>query len=175
MELQYAPQSKSRNRVWTVWPPDWSLRSGSGRSVFSPRVRTHQRDGVPRPLHYSDWRRVGRLVASSGYGLASLKTGLRIRPTLLWTILLFQFFAYFGAEDCEFASRGSTVLPGTTRPASFLEAFCFNATNTRWRQSGPGPDSEPMGELGYFVVGIEILGFMLGKSPRGKPLATSVL
>jgi len=159
MELQYAPQSKNQNRVSIVLASGLVTTVAALVGVFLLQALAHiNAMGLHIPLGAA---LVG-VVASSGYGVASYRLGLRIRRTLLWTILLFQFLAYFGAEYCTFASRPPIVLPGTARPATFPEAFRFNATNMRLRFSGPGPDSEPLGDVGYFMVGLEILGFMLG-------------
>lgn len=122
---------------------------------------------------------VGSLIvgvaASSGYGLASYFTGLKIRKGLLWTILLFQLVAYFGAEYVEFASQGPLYRRSTNARVNFVEYFHYRVTHFVWETtSGESPYSsppdpfarprqpQPLGNMGYLVVGIEVLGFALG-------------
>lgn len=102
------------------------------------------------------------LAASSGYGIASYLTGLKIRKTLLWSILLLQVGAYFSAQYVTFLSQGPLFLRDTGHQVTFPEYFNIMATNFAWKkESGRGTDA-PLGEAGYFFIGLEILGFAAG-------------
>lgn len=99
------------------------------------------------------------LAASSGYGLASWFSGIKITRSLLWSILLFQTFAYFAAQFIEFKSLGLTHQDGT--PVSFFEFFDFTTRSFSWKQKD-GSIGQPLGLWGYAIRGLEIVGFVAG-------------
>jgi len=101
------------------------------------------------------------LVASSGYGLASWLTGVKIRRKLLLTIVLLQILAYFAAQYVEFASMGPLVEKSTGKVLTFPRYYHLNAVNFAW-QKDDGKPGEPMGEAGYFFRLLEIVGFVGG-------------
>src|SRR6185295_12313485 len=59
------------------------------------------------------------VAASSGYGLASWLTGIKITKSLLWIVLALQVAAYFVAQFIEFQSL-HLVHQKTGQPVGFL-------------------------------------------------------
>ena len=99
------------------------------------------------------------LVAASGYGLASWFSGIKITRGLLWTVLILQVAAYFGAQYIEF--KGRDLIHRDGRPVGFLEYFDFAARSFAWKQKD-GSMGQPLGAWGYAFRGLEIAGFALG-------------
>src|SRR5882724_1379964 len=58
------------------------------------------------------------IVASSGYGLASWFSGIKITRGLLWLVLGLQLIVYFGVQYIEFASL--KLVHKDNRPVGFL-------------------------------------------------------
>jgi len=99
------------------------------------------------------------IVASSGYGLASWFSGIKITRGLLWMVLVLQIIVYFGAQYIEFANL--KLVHKDNRPVGFLEYFDFAARSFAWKQKD-GSSGEPLGLWGYAFRGLEILGFAAG-------------
>jgi hypothetical protein len=162
MELAYAPHEKPRSRALVV------LVAGLASTILALV-------GVLLLSHYADENIMGwyanyiipagavlvGLVASSGYGLASWITGVKIRRKLLLTILLLQVLAYFAAQYVEFASMGPLVEKSTGKVLTFARYYHLNAVNFAWQEDN-GKPGEPMGESGYFFRLLEIVGFVGG-------------
>lgn len=100
------------------------------------------------------------VVASSGYGLASWFSGIKITRLLLWLILVLQLAAYFAAQYIEFNSR-HLVYHKTGKPVGFIEYFDATARSFAWKQSD-GSMGQPLGIWGYAFRGLEIVGFAAG-------------
>jgi hypothetical protein len=99
------------------------------------------------------------LAAGSGYGIASWRTGLKIRRSLLWAVLGLQLGAYVTAEYIEFRdlARAAGVQPDAR---TFAHYYHFKATHFAWSDHGrPG---QPLGAWGYFFVGLGVIGFAAG-------------
>lgn len=169
VELQYAPQAKSPTRVVPV-----ILAGLFTTAIALVGVYVVDATGETNVMgwHANYVLPVGALlvglVASSGYGIASWVTGLKIRRGLLWTILLLQVLAYFGAQYVAFASRGPLFLRGTTHRLTFPEYFDLVTRSFTWKEENSTPtpvrgkESQPLGGWGYLFVGLEILGFAGG-------------
>ncbi|MGO9001039.1 MAG: hypothetical protein ACLQHM_03635 [Limisphaerales bacterium] len=100
------------------------------------------------------------VVASSGYGLASWFSGIKINRSLLWMVLVLQLAAYFAAQYIEFKGRHLIHLrDGTT--VGFIEYFDAMARSFGWKQDNGSPGT-PRGVWGYAFRGLEILGFAAG-------------
>jgi hypothetical protein len=99
------------------------------------------------------------LAASSGYGIASWLTGIKITRHLLWVVVIFQFFAYFTAQYIEFKNLRLIHRDGT--PVGFFEYFDFAARSFAWKQKDGRP-GEPLGSWGYVFRGLEVIGFVGG-------------
>ncbi len=99
------------------------------------------------------------IVASSGYGLASWLSGVKITRGLLWTVLVLQLAAYFAAQYIEFANLKLVHHDG--RPVGFFEYFDLAARSFAWKQKD-GSMGQPLGAWGYAIRGLEILGFAAG-------------
>jgi hypothetical protein len=99
------------------------------------------------------------LVASSGYGVASWFSGAKITRKLLWTVLAFQFIAYFAAQYIEFNNLHLVHRNGS--PVGFFEYYDFMARTFAWKQD-KGGFGEPLGIWGYAFRGLEVLGFVGG-------------
>src|SRR5258708_3259201 len=107
---------------------------------------------------------VGALIvgvaASSGYGLASWFSGVKITRTLLLIVLALQLGAYFAALYIEFANLHLVHrLDGSQ--VGFFEYYDFIARGFAWKQSN-GSTGEPLGLWGYFFRGLEVVGFVGG-------------
>lgn len=100
------------------------------------------------------------MVASSGYGLASWFTGVKITRTLLWTVLALQVGVYFAAQYIEFKNL-HLVHRGTGVPVGFFEYYDAVARAFAWQQQNGSP-GEPLGVFGYFFRLLEVVGFALG-------------
>lgn len=102
------------------------------------------------------------IVAGSGYGVASYVTGLRIRRGALLAVLGLQLAAYAAAQYLEFRSltRESPLVGDDGAPLTFAGYYHFRATSFAWKDHGrPG---QPIGEWGYFFLGLGVVGFALG-------------
>ena len=99
------------------------------------------------------------VVASSGYGLASWFSGIKITRSLLWIVLALQLAAYFAAQYIEF--KGLHLVRGDGRPVGFVEYFDLAARSFAWKQKDRSP-GEPLGMWGYAFRALEILGFAAG-------------
>jgi hypothetical protein len=100
------------------------------------------------------------IVASSGYGLASWFSGVKITKALLWIVLGLQLLAYFAAQYIEFKSL-HLVHRSTGAPVGFVEYYDFQARSFAWKKDN-GQAGEPLGMWGYAFRGLEMLGFVGG-------------
>ena len=100
------------------------------------------------------------VVASSGYGLASWFSGIKITRSLIWIILAFQLAAYFAAQYIEFKSL-HLVYQNNGTPVGFIEYYDATARSFAWKQSD-GSMGQPLGAWGYAFRGLEIVGFAAG-------------
>lgn len=163
MELQYAPPAKSPARVIRVIAAGLASTAATLVGVYVLDVWGGENImGWHADYVFPIGAIVVGLAASAGYGVASWITGLKIRKTLLWTILLLQVGAYFGAQYVTFASRGPLILRGTSHQVTFPEYFHLNATHFAWKNQNGKGYGKPLGGAGYFFIGLEILGFALG-------------
>jgi len=99
------------------------------------------------------------VVASSGYGIASWFSGVKITKSLLWTVLGLQTLAYFAAQYIEFKSMQLIYEDGTL--VGFWTYFDFAARSFAWQQNDGSP-GEPLGLWGYALRGLELAGFLGG-------------
>ena len=97
------------------------------------------------------------IAASSGYGLASWFSGIKITKKLLWMVLALQFVAYFAAQYIEFNNL-HLIYHDTGKPVGFFEYYDFTARSFAWKQSN-GTMGEPLGGWGYFFRVLEVIGF----------------
>ncbi len=102
---------------------------------------------------------IAGVAASSGYGLASWFTGVKITRSLLWTVLAIQVMVYFGAQYIEFSHLRLVHLNGS--PVGFFEYYDHVARAFAWKHDDGGR-GEPLGLWGYFFRGLEIIGFAGG-------------
>ena len=100
------------------------------------------------------------VVAASGYGIASWLSGIKITRGLLWAVVVLQLAAYFAAQYIEFKNR-HLIYRGTGKPVGFIEYFDATARSMYWKQDD-GKRGEPLGNWGYAVRALEILGFVGG-------------
>ena len=100
------------------------------------------------------------VAASSGYGLASWFSGIRITKRLLWVVLAMQAVVYFAAEYIEFRHLHLSHKDGT--PVGFFEYYDFVARSFAWKKEHGDGAGEPLGAWGYFFRGREVLGFAVG-------------
>ncbi len=100
------------------------------------------------------------VVASSGYGLASWLSGVKITKGLLWTVLGLQLLAYFAAQYIEFKSL-HLIHRATGAPVGFLEYYDFVARSFAWRHDH-GQAGQPLGAWGYAFRVLEVAGFVGG-------------
>ena len=100
------------------------------------------------------------LVASSGYGIASWTTGIKITRKLLVWVLVLQCAAYFAAKYIEFAQLELVYLK-TNKPVGFFEYFDAMARSFAWKQHNGSP-GEALGLWGYCFRLLEIVGFAGG-------------
>ena len=99
------------------------------------------------------------VVASSGYGLSSWLTGIKITRHLLWVVVAFQLAAYFTAQYIEF--KNLRLVHRSGQPVGFVEYYDFAARSFAWKQRD-GKPGRPMGAWGYAFRSLEILGFVGG-------------
>jgi hypothetical protein len=99
------------------------------------------------------------LVAASGYGAASWLTGVKINRGLLWSVLLLQLAAYFGAQYLEFRTLDLHYQDGS--PVGFVEYFDDAARSFAWTQKD-GSSGEALGAWGYAFRVLELVGFVGG-------------
>src|SRR5262249_23664204 len=117
------------------------------------------------------------VVASSGYGIASWFSGVRIHRWLLALILFLGLFAYFAAHYIEFRSQGPLVPRDTGAPVTFPEYFHAMTITMAWKSESKPPSSyrlpgmgpqqqeeepETLGKWGYLVRLGELVGFVGG-------------
>jgi hypothetical protein len=112
------------------------------------------------------------IVASSGYGIASWVSGLKITKKMLWIILALQSIAYFAAQYIEFEHL-NLAHRSDNSPVGFFEYYDFGARSFAW-QKHDGTPGEPLGVFGYFFRALEMIGFAAGGlivpvAMRGKP------
>ena len=100
------------------------------------------------------------VVASSGYGLASWFSGIKITRALLWMVLGLQLLAYFAAQFIEFNGL-PLVHRGTGTPVGIFEYYDFVARSFAWKQHN-GEAGQPLGAWGYAFRGLEVIGFVGG-------------
>jgi len=100
------------------------------------------------------------IAASSGYGLASWVSGIKITKRLLWTVLCLQLVAYFVAEYIQFSNL-HLIYEETGKPVGFFTWFDATARAFAWKQQN-GSMGEPLGAFGYFFVSLGIAGFVGG-------------
>jgi len=98
-------------------------------------------------------------VASSGYGVGSWLSGIKITRGLLLAVLALQLAAYFAAQYIEFASHHLVHRNG--KAVGFFEYFDFAARSFAWKKHD-GSGGEPLGLWGYAFRGLEIVGFAAG-------------
>ncbi len=99
------------------------------------------------------------VVASSGYGIASWVTGVKINRSLLWSVLAIQLLVYFAAQYIEFSHLKLIHKDG--RPVGFFEYYDFIARSFAWKQDN-GSMGQPLGAWGYCFRLLEIAGFAGG-------------
>ena len=102
---------------------------------------------------------IAGIAASSGYGIASWLTGVKITRSLLLAVLAIQVIVYFAAQYIEFSHLKLMHLNGT--PVGFFEYYDYVARSFAWKHDGGG-HGEPLGIWGYFFRGLEIVGFAGG-------------
>ncbi|HXT10172.1 MAG TPA: hypothetical protein VN873_01310 [Candidatus Angelobacter sp.] len=100
------------------------------------------------------------VVASSGYGLASWFSGVKITKALLWAVLVLQLAGYFGAQYIEFKSLHLHYRKDGS-PVGFFTYYDLVTRAFAWRQEN-GKVGEPLGTLGYLFRGLEVIGFVAG-------------
>jgi hypothetical protein len=98
-------------------------------------------------------------VAGSGYGLASVWTGFRVSHYLACAIFLLQICVYFAAVYVHFRTL-HLVYRATGASVPFGVYFNHFATAYTWRSANG--QTSPLGNVGYFIRLIEIVGFALG-------------
>jgi hypothetical protein len=102
-------------------------------------------------------------VASVGYGIASWRTGLKIRWSLLLAILALQLIAYFVAQYIVFVMQGPLVEIRTGRVIGFWKYYDLITVNMTWQDSmHPDRPADPLGSTGYWLRFGEIVGFLCG-------------
>lgn len=99
------------------------------------------------------------VVASSGYGLSSWFSGVKITRNLLWIVLGLQLAAYFGAQYIEF--KNLHLIHRSGAPVGFFEYYDAVARSFAWKQDN-GTAGQPLGIWGYFFRGLEVIGFVAG-------------
>jgi hypothetical protein len=99
-------------------------------------------------------------VASSGYGLASWISGVKISRALLWIVLALQLGAYFAAQYIEFRNL-HLVHRIDGSPVGFFEYYDLVARSFAWKQDN-GTAGQPLGAWGYLFCGLEVVGFVAG-------------
>jgi hypothetical protein len=100
------------------------------------------------------------VVASSGYGLGSWFSDVKITKNVLWTVVLLQVLAYFAAQYIEFKSL-HLVYRLDHRPVGFFEYYDLTARSFAWKEDN-GKIGAPLGAWGYGIRVLELLGFVGG-------------
>src|SRR6185437_4979194 len=100
------------------------------------------------------------VVASSGYGLSSWFSGVKITRALLWIVLGLQLGAYIAAQYIEFANL-HLVHRASGTPVGFFEYYDLVARHFAWQQEN-GKAGDPLGVWGYFFRALEVIGFVAG-------------
>jgi hypothetical protein len=100
------------------------------------------------------------VVASSGYGLGSWFSDIKITKNVLWTVVLLQVLAYFAAQYIEFKGL-HLVHRADGSPVGFFEYYDATARLFAWKQDN-GTTGAPLGAWGYGIRVLELLGFVGG-------------
>ena len=100
------------------------------------------------------------VAASSGYGLASWFSGIKITRGLLWSVLGLQLLAYFVAQYIEFSGLHLVHRVSGER-VGFVEYYDLTARSFAWKQDN-GKAGEPLGIWGYAFRLLEVVGFAGG-------------
>lgn len=100
------------------------------------------------------------VAASSGYGLSSYFSGVKITRSLLWIVVGLQLAAYIAAQYIEFANL-HLIHRADNSPVGFFEYYDLVARSFAWKQDN-GHAGEPLGVWGYFFRGLEVIGFVAG-------------
>lgn len=100
------------------------------------------------------------VIASSGYGLASWSSGVKITKALLWIVLGLQFAAYVGAQYIEFKNLHLVHRADHSR-VGFLEYYDAMARSFAWKEDN-GKVGNTLGGWGYLFCGLEVVGFAAG-------------
>ncbi len=162
MELNYAPPAKSRSRQFIVIAA--GLFTSAVALVFVWYISVEGKTEIMSEYanYVIPWGAllVG-LGASSGYGIASWITGVKIRKGMLLVIVGLSVLAYFGAQYVNFLSLGPMVVKATGKRLDFWYYFHLNAINFAWEQKD-GKVGEPLGMAGYFFRMLELAGFVGG-------------
>jgi hypothetical protein len=96
------------------------------------------------------------ILAGSGYGLSSWRGGVRIGWGLLGVILVLQVACYFALQYLDFWTARAALPVGTT----FWQHYDDITRAIAFEERGqPGP---PLGEWGYVLRALEVVGFALG-------------
>src|SRR5215471_4983617 len=103
------------------------------------------------------------LAAGSGYGIASYLTGFRIRKRLLWIVLVVQISGYVAAQYLEFRSltREGPLINAEGEELTFVRSYHLRAVGFAWKDDHGKPGT-PLGQWGYFFLGLGVLGFAAG-------------
>lgn len=104
------------------------------------------------------------LLAGSGYGIGSWRSGAKAGIALIAIILVMQTMAYWAAQRQEYraAIRLVEQLPaGFIQPPTFFEYYDQATRSMAW-QDGKGGFGKPFGAWGYGIRALEILGFVGG-------------
>jgi len=101
------------------------------------------------------------LVASSGYGLAAWKSGIRMTRALVLTMCGLLVAVYFIAQYVEFRGFGTLQNKWTGERIGFFRYFDVATRNFAWKSKDGTPPS-PLGLWGYGIRALELIGFALG-------------
>lgn len=102
------------------------------------------------------------VAASSGYGIASWFSGIRITKRLMWTVLALQVVVYFAAQFIEFRHLNPPPRNRDGTPMNFFTYYDRVARAFAWKKEHGDGHGEPLGAWGYFFRGLEVLGFAGG-------------
>jgi hypothetical protein len=95
--------------------------------------------------------------AGSGYGVRSIRSGLKCGTPFQMTCIGLLAVTFFAAHYAEFVSRGS-LIARDGHALGFWEYFDLSARGMTWA----GRPSEPMGAEGYLYVSVGFAGFVIG-------------
>ncbi len=101
------------------------------------------------------------LVASTGFGFATWKTGTKISGRLLVYSLAVLFAGYAAAQFLEYRRAVPGGVDGDGAPISFLTWLDWSARSVAFRKDN-GEAGEPLGMLGYGLRALDLVGFLLG-------------